>query len=55
MPMQIIISTELRRKLMERYDIDKTAMSRILHFKSMSLSSCQIRSEILNFHKCLLV
>lgn len=53
--MQIIISKDLRQKIMADHHIDKCQMSRILNFKVNSAFAAQLRSEILNFNQSMLV
>lgn len=55
MPMQIILPSQLRQQIMADYHIEKSQMSRILHFKINSHLASEVRNEILNHHPSILV
>lgn len=52
--MVIIIPPDVRQKIMAEHHIDKSQMSRILHFKVNSNKAMRIRDHILNHTNSLL-
>lgn len=52
--MNIVISTQLRKRLMQTYAIDKCELSKILHFRLNSNRARRVRCDILNFHNYLI-
>lgn len=52
--MRIIISTTLRQQLLAAEQLDKTELSKILHFKRNGLRARKLRANILNHHNFIL-